>query len=234
MSICLCSVLSIRLCFFLAMYTYVFSTRARHSDHQPTGMSDRVNFEDGWGSFLQQPAPVPAAATAAALPPAAAIPPSIMEAHPILCPLCKVWANSPGLFLRHCKEPQHSANCLYLLREKEMLICKICNKLMLGSVHEHLVSERHARNWYKLIVEKVPFGCTAYDFLRVVKLRKRPDTPVWSDLRLDAVADKLYKDHLLMHRSHYFPDQHHTDEQVVELPGSDSDDNEEHEVEYLD
>ena len=34
MSICLCSVLSIRLCFFIAMYTYVFSTRARHSDHQ--------------------------------------------------------------------------------------------------------------------------------------------------------------------------------------------------------
>ena len=104
-------------------------------------------------------------------------PPSIMEAHRVRCPLYKLWFASPGLFMMHCKDTQHSANYLYLLRKKPFLKCIICNKLMLGPLEVHLVSKRHATNWYRLVVQEVKVDCNVYDYVRVVNGYSRPHTP---------------------------------------------------------
>ena len=193
-------------------------------------MSDQVDVEDAL-AHLQQHAPVPAAAAAAA-PPAAALPPSILEANRIYCLLCKLFSASPAALLTHMQSPRHSFNCLYMLRQMPVLKCFVCNMLMLGPVEDHLISERHATNWYRFIVLKVPCDCNVYNYVRVAHGPNRPDTPVWRALRFDAVADQLYRQHLQMHRGYHFP----LHDDYIELPLPDEmeeEDVDEEEVEEL-
>jgi len=68
-----------------------------------------------------------------------------------------------------------------------------------------LISRRHAINWYRFIVQEVPLDCNAYNYVRVAQSRGRPDSPVWRNLRFDAVADQLYSQHLQMHQGYHFP-----------------------------
>ena len=123
------------------------------------------------------------------------------------CPLCKCWLWSLARYLLHMQGERHSANCLHHLRNRPMLVCGFCGWYVLVSIEAHCVSRNHVThlNAFLNLGLAYRYTCNTFNYMRIRPGNRRPDSMENRALRFDAVADRLYAQHLTIHSQLNWP-----------------------------